>query len=119
MADETVTILNTTRDTVLGDRIGIAETSISRMVGLLGKKGLATGTGLLIFPSQAVHTVAMRFPIDVVFIDRDWKVVYVRPEMVPYRMTGIHWRARCVLELPAGVIGQTSTVVGDQLSVPD
>ena len=62
---ETVAVVNTTRDTVLGERISIAETSLSRMVGLLGKSGLEPGAGLLIIPSQAVHTVAMRFAIDV------------------------------------------------------
>lgn len=119
MADDPVAVLNTTKSTVLGQRVSIAETSLSRMVGLLGKKGLEPGTGLLIYPSQAVHTVAMRFTIDVVFIDRNWKVVHVNPALVPYRMTGIHWRARCVLELPSGVIAETSTQVGDQLEIAD
>ena len=117
MAAETVVILNTTRNTVLGDRIRIAETSLSRMIGLLGQRSLEPGTGLLIFPSQAIHTVAMRFAIDVIFVDRKWRVVHLRPAMVPYRLTGIHWRARCVLELPVGVIAQTSTGIGDQLAV--
>ena len=48
--------------------------------------------------------------------DRNWRVIHVRPAMAPFRMTGLHWKARGVLELPAGVIAQTSTVVGDQLS---
>ncbi len=52
MKTETVTVLNTTRNTVLGERIGVAETSLSRIVGLLGKRGLDPGTGLLIMPSQ-------------------------------------------------------------------
>jgi len=104
---------------VLGQRIRVAETSLSRLVGLLGKRGLDSGTGLLIIPSQAIHTVAMRFAIDVVFVDRNWRVIHLRPAMVPFRMTGLHWKARCVLELPSGVIAQTSTVVGDQLSITD
>ena len=117
MKTETVTVHNTTRNTVLGDRIGVAGTSLSRLVGLLGKSSLEAGTGLLIIPSQAIHTVAMRFPIDVLFLDRDWRVIHLRHGMAPFRMTGVHWRARSVLELPQGVIAQTSTVVGDQLSV--
>lgn len=117
MPSETIAVLNTTRNCALGERIQVADTSLSRMVGLLGKPGLEPGTGLLIRPSQAIHTVAMRFPIDVLFVDRKWKVVHLRSAMVPYRMTGIHWRARCVLELPAGVIAQTSTAVGDQLAI--
>ena len=117
MATETVAVLNTTRNTVLGERIGVAETSLTRMVGLLGKRGLEPGTGLLIIPSQAIHTVAMKFPIDVLFVDKKWKVVHLCSAMPPNRLTGIHWRARCVIELPTGKISQTSTEVGDQLSV--
>ena len=114
-----VEVENTTRNTVLGDRIVVAETSRSRMIGLLGKRGLEAGTGLLIYPSQSIHTVAMRFPIDVLFVDRNWRIVYLRPEMVPYRLTGIHWRARCVIELPSGIIAKTSTRIGDQLLVTE
>jgi hypothetical protein len=117
MASQNVAIRNQTKDTVLGERIRVAETSLSRMVGLLRDKYLAPGAGLLIFPSQAIHTVAMRFPIDVIFVDRQWRVVHVRPELVPFRMTGIYWKARCVIELPVGTIAKTSTAVGDQLGV--
>ncbi|HEY4900259.1 MAG TPA: DUF192 domain-containing protein [Terriglobales bacterium] len=112
-----VAILNRTRQTVLGEPVSVAETSVRRMVGLLGRERLDPGTGLLIIPSQAIHTVAMHFAIDVVFLDCDWRVVYLRRAMAPYRMTGLHWKARCVLELPAGVIAETSTAVGDQLEI--
>ncbi len=116
---ETVAVVNTTRNALLGERIAVAETSWSRMVGLLGKSGLEPGAGLLIIPSQAVHTVAMRFPIDVVFVDRNWKVVHLRPALAPYRVTGIHWKAQFVLELPTGVITRTSTSVGDELALKE
>jgi len=119
MAAQRVTVLNHTRNTVLGDKIQVAGTSLSRLIGLLGKPGLEPGAGLLILPSQAIHTIAMRFAIDVVFLDRNWRVIHLRPAMVPYRMTGIHWRSRSVLELPAGVIARTSTSIGDQLSITD
>lgn len=102
---------------MLGDRIGVAETSITRLVGLLGKRGLEPGTGLLIIPSQAIHTVAMRFPIDVLFVDRHWQVIQTRPVMVPNRISAIYWKARCVIELPQGTIAETSTEVGDQLAI--
>ena len=114
---QTVVVTNTTRDAVLGERIAVAETSLSRMVGLLGKSGLEPGAGMLIVPSQAVHTIGMRFAIDVVFIDRKRRVVHLRPAMAPNRVTGLHWRARFVLELPAGIIARTATAVGDQLAI--
>ena len=112
-----VAILNRTRNTILGDHVSVAETSLRRMIGLLGRERLETGTGLLIVPSQAVHTVAMHFAIDVIFLDRDWRVVYLRRAMLPFRMTTVHWKASRVLELPSGVIGETSTAVGDQLEI--
>ena len=112
-----VAILNRTRETVLGERVSVASTSVRRMVGLLGKQRLDPGAGLLIVPSQAIHTVAMHFAIDVIFLDRDWRVVSLRRAMPPFRISGLHWNARCVLELPAGVIAETSTAVGDQLEI--
>ena len=116
---QTVAVVNTTRDAVLGERIAVAETSWSRMVGLLDKSGLEPGEGLLIIPSQAVQTIGMRFAIDVVFVNRQWRVVHLRPAMVPNRVTGFHWRAHFVLELPAGVVVQSSTAVGDQLRLKE
>ena len=116
---QTIRVSNTTRGTVLGARIGVADTSWSRMVGLLGKTGLDSGEGLLIIPSQAVHTVAMRFPIDVLFLDRNCRVIHVHPALAPFRVTGVHWRARCVLELPAGAIAQSATSVGDELLIEE
>ena len=116
---QTVRVLNTTKGTVLGGRVGVADTSVSRMVGLLGQSSMEAGTGLLILPSQAVHTVGMRFPIDVVFVDRRLRVIHVQPSLVPYRVSGLHWRARYVLELPTGTIAETSTSVGDELQIED
>jgi len=119
MAMQTVRVVNTTRATVLGERIGVADSSLSRMVGLLGKSCLAPATGLLIMPSQAVHSIGMRFPIDVLFVDRNWRVIHVQPSLVPYRVSGLHWSARCVLELPVGVIAETCTSVGDELQIEE
>ena len=116
---QTVRVWNTTRGTLLGERIGLADTSWSRMAGLLGKTRLDSGCGLLIVPSQAVHTIAMRFPIDVVFVDKTFHVVHLNPALVPYRITGVHWRARCVLELPVGTIADSSTSIGDDLLIED
>ncbi|PSH05331.1 MAG: hypothetical protein CXZ00_03555 [Acidobacteria bacterium] len=86
-----------------------------RLVGLLGKRFLAKGTGLYIVPSQAIHTVGMTFPIDVVFIDKKYSVVGVRKAVRPFRLTRVFWKALGVLELPVGTISETKTAVGDQL----
>lgn len=112
-----VRVCNATKDTVLGERVAVAETSLRRMIGLLGKSSLDAGTGLLINPSQAVHTFGMRFPIDVVFVDKKHRVVSVQASLRPYRVSGLHWRARYVLELPQNAIRQTRTSKGDEISI--
>src|SRR3954469_19876978 len=83
------------------------------MVGLLGERELQKGDGLLIVPSQGVHTWGMQFAIDVAVVDGDWKVIGIRNALGPFRMTRFFWRAAAVLELPAGTLNSTSTSVGD------
>ena len=119
MTMQIVRVLNATKGTVLGESVVVADTSLTRMKGLLGRTGLEAGGGMLIFPSQAVHTIAMRFPIDVIFVDRKDRVVHVQPKLVPYRVAGVHWKAQWVLELPAGIIAESSTAVGDELLIED
>jgi uncharacterized membrane protein (UPF0127 family) len=61
----------------------------------------------------------MRFPIDVAFLDRDGIVVHSAHAMVPWRFSRIVWRARSVLELPAGILAQSETQVGDQFAISE
>lgn len=114
---EEVAVFNTAKKSWLGEHIQVADRGLDRLVGLLGRPSLVPGTGLLIIPTQAIHTVGMSFPIDVVFIDKHYRVVGVRKNIRPYRMTRIFWRALGVLELPIGMIDSTRTEVGDQLRV--
>jgi uncharacterized membrane protein (UPF0127 family) len=104
-----------TQATTVGTRITIADTFLTRLIGLAGRKRLDAGCGLLIRPSSGIHTVGMRFPIDVVALDRKLVVLKLWQQMAPLRMTGISLRTRCVLELPAGQIEQCRMEVGDQL----
>lgn len=110
-------VYNATRNTSLGDQIGVADTSLGRLVGLLGKRSLASGCGLFIIPSQAIHTVGMAFPIDVIFVDKKYRVLGIREAVPPFRFTRAFWKALGVLELPAGTIRGSCTEVGDQLKV--
>ena len=111
-----VRAVNATRGTVLGERVRVADTGLSRIVGLLGERELTRGDGLLIVPSQGVHTWGMLFPIDVVVLDREWTVLAMRRRMRQFRMTRVFWRAAAVLELPAGMLEESSTSVGDTLN---
>jgi len=110
---KTLRATNATRATVLGQRIRVAETGLTRIVGLLGERELQPGDGLLIVPSQGVHTLGMQFPIDIAVLDDDWRVLATRRDMRPFRMTPIFWKAAAVLELPSGMLESTSTLVGD------
>ena len=106
---------NATRGTVVGECIRVAETGLTRIVGLLGERELLPGDGLLIVPSQSVHTWGMQFPIDIAVLDRDWNVIAIRCDMRPFRMTRMFWKAAAVLELPSGRLDSTSTFVGDTI----
>jgi uncharacterized protein len=87
--------------TVVCERCLLAETPFARMRGLLGRSGLSSGEGLLLRPAGSVHTAFMRFTIDVVFLDRDSRVLKVAAELAPWRTAGCRG-ARAVLELSAG-----------------
>ena len=84
------------------------------MRGLLGRDGLAQGEGLLIKPCGSVHTFFMRFPIDVVFCDRELSVVAVRPEVPPWRTAGARG-AKVALELAAGEAARLGIAPGMRL----
>jgi uncharacterized protein len=107
-------VRNQTRKTVLGDRVGIADTSAKRRTGLLKHAGLEPGEGLWIAPCEAVHTIGMKFPIDVLFLDKKRKVLKIKNEMPRSRMA-VCLRAHSALELPSGMAATMQTVVGDQL----
>jgi uncharacterized membrane protein (UPF0127 family) len=109
-------VVNETRGTVLGERVRVADTGLTRIVGLLGERELPAGDGLLIMPSQGIHTWGMRFPIDVVILDRGWNVLALRRRMRAFRMTRLFWKAAAVLELPPGMLDSTATAVGDTLA---
>jgi uncharacterized membrane protein (UPF0127 family) len=112
---KTLRAVNTTRGTVIGESIRIAESGLTRIVGLLGERDLQPGDGLLIVPSQGVHTVGMLFAIDIVVLDGEWNVIAVRRQLRPFRITRVFWKAAAVLELRSGTADSSRTVVGDAL----
>jgi uncharacterized protein len=105
---------NPSRETMLADRALIADTSTTRKTGLLKHERLDPGEGLWIKPCEGVHTVGMKFPIDVLFLDKKRKVVKIRAAMPRWRMAACLW-AHSVLELPSGTAAATKTTRGDQL----
>ena len=107
-------VRNQSRNTLLADRAGIANTSKTRKTGLLKHDKLEPGEGLWIAPSEGVHTIGMKFPIDVLFLNKKRKVLKIRAALPRWRMS-LCLRAHSVLELPSGTAAATQTVPGDQL----
>lgn len=107
-------VRNLTKQTLLADRAGRAETPAQKNRGLLKHTSLEPGDGLWIKGTNAVHTFFMKFPIDLVYLNRRLEVVKVRHAVGAWRLS---WamRANSVLELPAGMARQTRTEPGDQL----
>lgn len=99
---------------VVCDRCVVAASPFSRMKGLLGRSALRPGEGLLLRPASAIHTFFMRFPIDAVFLDREWRVVGIAGDVAPWRTAG-RKGAKAVLELPAGESARHGLRLGDQL----
>ncbi len=112
----TVLVRNQTRNTVLGDRIDVADTSAKRRTGLLKHERLNAGEGLWIKPCESVHTFFMKFAIDLVYIDRKFKVRKVRQAVGPWKLSAC-LTAHSILELPAGTIEKTQTQAGDILAI--
>ena len=108
-------VVNVTRNALLGDGVLTARTSMERAKGLLGTGKLSRGGGLWIVPCRSIHSFGMRYEFDALFLDRNGKVVGAHPRFRRNRISWIVWKAKGVLELPAGTIDRTATRVGDEV----
>ena len=98
-------------------RVVIARSWLQRMVGLLSRKSLSEDEGLVIPQCRCIHTFGMRFPIDVICINRQWRVVALREHVGPWRIVGPVWQAWGVVELQAGQVSRLAIHVGDELGL--
>jgi uncharacterized membrane protein (UPF0127 family) len=112
--DVRLTISNRTRQTVLAHCVEVADHGAKRGKGLLGRNSLSPEEGLWIFPCEAVHTFGMKFPIDLVYIDRNMRVKKVRSNVRSWRLSAC-LSAHSVIELATGTISRTQTGPGDRL----
>ena len=110
---------NRTRATYLATELRIARTHWMRLRGLIGTDaaGFRAGQGLWISPCRGVHTWAMRFPIDVLYLDRERIVIHIEQTLKPWKFAAVRMSAASVLELPQGTVHNTGTVVGDQVDI--
>jgi hypothetical protein len=108
--------LKTVEGQVVCERCLVADSPWPRMRGLLGRRGLESGEGLLLKPAGSVHTFFMRFPIDVVFLSREGDVLKVARALPAWRLAGAR-RAKAALELGADEAERRGISVGTRLDL--
>jgi uncharacterized membrane protein (UPF0127 family) len=108
---------NLTRNTLLADQAAQADTFARRFKGLMGVASLPAGQGLHIEPCNSVHTFFMKLPIDVIFLDQSLQVVDIAHAMPAWKVSRLYFKARSVLELPAGTAKASGTEAGDRLAM--
>jgi uncharacterized membrane protein (UPF0127 family) len=108
--------LKTVEGQVVCERCHVADSPWPRMRGLLGRRGLESGEGLLLKPAGSVHTFFMRFPIDVVFLSREGDVLKVARALPAWRLAGAR-RAKAALELGADEAERRGISVGTRLDL--
>ncbi len=110
---------NRTRNAYLANHLSVADTHWSRFRGLMGMDAASfpAGNGLWIIPSRGVHTLGMKFPIDVLYLDTNKCVVHLEQSLQPWRVARVSIRTTSVLELPANTLRSSGTAVGDEIEI--
>jgi uncharacterized protein len=110
---------NRTRLSYLATELEVADTHWTRFRGLMARESdtFQHGRGLWIVPCHGVHTMAMRFPIDVLYLDKENVVVHLEQSLAPWRLAPVRRKAKSVLELPTATVTTTRTEVGDKVEI--
>jgi uncharacterized protein len=103
-----VRVVNVSTGEILAEQALVAETLFSRFMGLQGKRALPKGGGLILMPTNAIHTLFMMMPIDAVFVSQAGKVLHVGRRLHPWRLGPVVPRALYCVELPAEKAAATS-----------
>lgn len=110
-------LINVTKNNIVADKIIIADKFWIRMRGLMGRRDLEENEGLLLVPCNAVHMMFMRFPIDVIFLDKEFVVVKIIGNLKPWRTSPIVHKAFQTVELRYGTAVKKGINDGDKLSL--
>ena len=106
----------TTNGKLISDDVKVANSFVERGVGLMFKKEMVGFNALLIDPCKSIHTFFMKYDLDVLFIDSKWKIVKIKRNLKPWRMTMLSFRTTRVLEMKGGELSP-DVKVGDVLEV--
>ena len=112
-----VPVINLTKETWLATKVRKADNFLTRLVGLLKRTNLGPEEALWLMPSRGIHTIGMKFPIDIVFLNKSHHVVGLMAGPAPYRLRPVHCNGYSVLELPNGTIKKSRTEIGDQFEI--
>lgn len=114
---ETMKVYYRATGQLLAERVVLANTFFTRLRGLIGRRRLAPAEALWLRPCNGVHTWWMHYAIDVIFLDRELRIVKLVENLRPFRLTAPHRAARSVLEMSAHTISRTRLQVGDKLEI--
>jgi uncharacterized membrane protein (UPF0127 family) len=110
-------VYNQTRECFLSLGVNVADTSFTRLKGLIGRLKLRFDEGLWVVPSSGVHTWGVLFPLDLIYLDEDYRIVYLTEHFPRFRIAPLRIEAASVLELPPHTIYSSHTESGDQLVI--
>jgi len=110
-------VYNQTRECFLSLGVDAATTTFARLKGLIGKISLKSDEGLWIVPSSGVHTVGVLFPLDLIYLDEQYRVLHLVESFPTFRIAPLRTQAASVLQLPAHSIFSSQTKPGDPLVI--
>ena len=117
MQRRTYCVYNQTRDCFLSLGVTPADTIFTRLKGLIGRLRMRSDEGLWVVPSSGVHTWGVTFPLDLIYLDENLRVVYVTEHFPRFKVAPLRVRAASVLELPTHTIYSSQTQLGDQMVI--
>ena len=117
MKTRTYCVYNQTRECFLSFGVVPADTTFARLKGFIGRLKMRSDEGLWVVPSSGVHTWALMFPLDLIYLDENLRVIYVKEHFPTFKIAPLRVRAASVLELPTHTIYSSQTQAGDQLVI--
>ena len=115
--ERTYCVFNQTRESFLGLNVSCAGTPWARLRGLLGTWRIRPGEGVWVVPSQGVHTIGIPYPIDLVYLDAEGRVIHLTEHLRAFRVGPIRLKCASVLEMAPHTIYSSQTRVGDRLLI--
>jgi uncharacterized membrane protein (UPF0127 family) len=117
MKRRTYCVYNQTRECFLSLDVTAADTIFSRLRGLIGRLKLRSDEGIWVVPSRGIHTLGLLFPLDLIYLDEHYRVIYLVEYFPSFRIAPLKTQAESVLELPTHTIYSSQTQPGDQLVI--